>query len=127
MPDLFEWGADWLQRQLTAHASRPVTYHRGGESVEVTATIGRTVFEIESEYGVHEKIESRDFLVPTAELILAGSWTLPKRGDLIHETAGTTVFVYEVTAPGKEPHFVYSDVFRKTLRIHTRQVAQSAV
>jgi len=125
--NLLQWGSDWLQTQLFAYCSGSVVYHRDGDSVEVTATIGRTEFEIETEFGVHEKIESRDFLVPAAELVLAGVWTLPKRGDRIHETMGTTLFVYEVMAPGKEPHFRYSDAFRKTLRIHTRQVAQSAV
>ena len=125
--NLLQWGSDWLQTQILTHGSGRVVYHRGGDSVEVTATIGRTEFEIESEFGVHEKVESRDFLVPAAELVLAGAWTLPKRGDLIHETMGTTVFVYEVMAPGKEPHFRYSDAFRRPLRIHTRQVAESAV
>ena len=30
--------------------------------------------------------------------------------------------LYEVMAPGSEPHFQFSDPYRRTLRIHTKQV-----
>ena len=33
--------------------------------------------------------------------------------DLIHETQGSNTFVYQVMAPGNEPHYRYSDPFRK--------------
>ena len=46
---------------------------------------------------------------------------MPQRGDRIRETQGQQVFVYEVTAPGKEPVWRYSDPYRKTLRVHTKQ------
>ena len=36
---------------------------------------------------------------------------------------GDKTFEYEVLAPGKEPCLRYSDPFRKTLRIHTKQVS----
>jgi hypothetical protein len=65
----------------------------------------------------------RDFLIHAADLILAGEPTLPERGDLIRETQGGRTFVYEVMAPGKEPPWRWSDVFRKVLRIHTKQIA----
>ena len=55
-------------------------------------------------------------------MIFDGSATLPRRGDRIRETQGTTAFVYEVTAPGKEPCWRWSDPYRKTLRIHTKEV-----
>jgi hypothetical protein len=41
---------------------------------------------------------------------------------LIRETQGAKTFIYEVMAPGKEPAWRWSDVFRKVLRIHTKQV-----
>jgi hypothetical protein len=47
---------------------------------------------------------------------------LPVAGDRIRETVGERVFVYEVLAPGNEPHYRYSDPFRKLLRIHTKYV-----
>ncbi len=90
------------------------------------ATIGRTEFEIAGDYGVIERVESRDFLVLTEDLVLVGNATLPERGDRIRETRGTTTYVYEVMAPGQEPHWRYSDPYRKTLRIHTKQIATEA-
>jgi hypothetical protein len=103
--------------------ARPVTYCRGEQSVEVQATLGRTVFEIADAYGVVEQSESRDFLIPAADLVLGGAVTLPERGDRVRETQDGKTLVYEVMAPGKEPHYRFSDVYRRTLRIHTRQVA----
>jgi len=106
-----------------AHLARPVTYCRGEESVEVRATIGRTVFETADAYGVVEHSESRDFLIQAADLVFDGQAVLPERGDRIRETQDGKTFVYEVMAPGQEPHYRFSDVYRRTLRIHTKQVA----
>ena len=119
MSDLLQDGSDWLEAKRTQHASRVVTYARGVQSVELLATIGKTTFEVDDGYGVLVRHESRDFLVLAADLILSESPTLPERGDRIRETQGGTTFVYEVTAPGKEPCWRYSDLYRKTLRIHT--------
>lgn len=103
--------------------ARMVTYQRGGDSVDLAATIGRTEFEQADDFGVIHKIESRDYLVLTADLVLASVQTLPKAGDRIRETDGAKTFVYEVMAPGNEPPFRYSDPYRRTLRIHTKHVA----
>jgi len=126
MGDLLKQGSDWLESQRTRHASRTVTYQRGGQSVQLAATIGQTLFEIDTGTGLQERFEARDFLVLAVELVLGGNATLPARGDRILETDGATTFTYEVMAPGKEPHFRYSDPYRKTLRIHTKQVAEAA-
>ncbi len=123
MADVLDKGSAWLEAQRTQHMTRTVTYLRDGDSVDVAATIGRTEFEQADEFGVIHKFESRDYLVLTADLVLAGMQTLPKAGDRIRETDGTTTFVYEVMAPGNEPPFRYSDPYRRTLRIHTKHVA----
>jgi hypothetical protein len=103
--------------------TRMVTYQRGGDSVEMAATIGRTEFEQADEFGAIHKIEARDYLVLTTDLVLSGVQTLPKAGDQVRETDGAKTFVYEVMAPGTEPPFRYSDPYRRTLRIHTKHVA----
>jgi len=114
--------SDWLEEKRKQHASRPVTYHRGLFQVEVQTTIGKTVFEVEDGSGILEKVESRDFLILAEDLVLNTVRTLPKRGDRIREADGEMVYVYEVLAPGREPHYRFSDPYRKTLRIHTKQV-----
>jgi hypothetical protein len=126
MADRLQQASDWLEEQRTRHASRAVAYARGVQSVELPATIGKTTFEVDDGYGVLVHFESRDFLMLAADLMLGGAPTLPQRGDRIEETQAGQVFVYEVTAPGKEPCWRYSDAYRKTLRIHTKQVATEA-
>ncbi|MBP9034619.1 MAG: hypothetical protein KBG29_12040 [Pseudomonadales bacterium] len=122
MADLLEQGAAWLQEQRTRHLSRTVTYLRGGDSVDLPATIGQTTFEQADEYGVIHRTESRDYLIAAADLVLAGKQDLPRAGDRIRETDGDQIFLYEVMAPGGEPPWRYSDAYRRTLRIHTKFV-----
>ena len=121
MADLLQTGSDWLEAQRHEHLSHAVAYCRGAESVEISATVGQTTFEVEREFGV-ERVESRDFLIRSADLVLAGQPTEPQRGDRIKETLGGTLAVFEVMAPGNEPPWRYSDPGRKTLRVHTKQV-----
>lgn len=123
MTDLLEKGSTWLEDQRTRHLTRLVTYQRGANSVEIKATVGRTVFEQADDFGVIQKTESRDFLALAADLVLNGERVLPKAGDHAREVQGDQVFVYEVMAPGTEPPFRYSDAYRQTLRIHTKHVA----
>lgn len=122
MADLLQTGSDWLEDQRVKHLTRSVIYQRGTSSVEVSATIGRTVFEVDDGFGVLERIESRDYLILAEQLVLDGQPTFPERGDRIRETDGAKTVVYEVMAPGKEPHWRYSAPYRKTLRVHTKQV-----
>lgn len=123
MADLLEQGAQFLDDQRHAHMTRTVVYMRGAASVEVAATIGQTIFEQEYEFGGIQRIQSRDFLIRTADLVVDSEQVLPAAGDVIRETVGERVFVYEVMAPGSEPPFRYSDPYRKALRIHTKHVA----
>ncbi len=127
MADLLQKGSDWLEGMRTAHASRPVVYVRGTDSIEVAATVGKTVFRLDKGYGVIERVEARDYLVLAADLVLGGAAALPKAGDRIRETEGGKAFVYEVMAPGNEPCWRWSDPYRQTLRIHTKHVATEDV
>lgn len=127
MADLLQTGSDWLEGMRTAHATRPVAYVRGTDSVEVAATVGKTVFRLDKGHGVIERVEARDYLVLAADLALGGAAALPKAGDRIREMEGDKAFVYEVMAPGGEPCWRWSDPYRKTLRIHTKHVATEDV
>ena len=73
--------------------------------------------------GLIHRVESRDFLVRTADLDLGAGPILPRAGDQVRETVGLSVFVYEVNAPGGQPPFRYSDPYRRVLRIHTKHIA----
>jgi len=127
MADILETGSNWLQSQRKKHATRQVTYRRGVDSVSVQATVGRTVFEQDDGSGVIVRTEIRDYLIDTVDLVLAGQPALPERGDRIEETVGGKKFTYEVMPLGTEPHWRYSDPYRKTLRVHTKHIATEDV
>jgi hypothetical protein len=122
MTDLLDTSSAWLEDQRTRHLSQPVTYVRGAQSVSVLATIGRTVFNLDDGGGGVLRVESRDYLIRASDLVLGGQIQLPLRGDQIHEVKDGVVFIYEVLAPGDEPHYRFSDPYRRTLRIHSKQI-----
>ena len=123
MNDLLAQGSAWLETQRTRFATRQATYQRGAASVELPATIGRTVFQTVNDHSVIERTETRDYLILASHLVLNETASLPQRGDRIVEADGGQTFIYEVLAPGKEPVWRYSDPYRQTLRVHTRHVA----
>jgi hypothetical protein len=104
------------------HASRPVTYQRGEESIALNATVGRSMFQVVAADGVVEQVERRDYLVRAADLVLGSAVVVPQVGDRIRETVGGKVQVYEVMGAGQEKHFRPSDPDGLTLRIHTAHV-----
>ena len=122
MGDLLDRGSAFLDDQRHRHLSRTVLYRRGAEEKEVQATTGRTEFEQADEAGLIHRTQSRDFLIRAADLDLGAGPVLPRAGDQVRETVGTSVFVYEVNAPGGQPPCRYSDPYRRVLRIHTKHI-----
>ena len=111
---MLEEAAAWLNSQREECLSIPVQYQfRSGGSVELTATVGRTLFRTEDQYGVTIRIESRDFLVSVDQMPRE-----PQRGDRITH-AGR---VYEVLAPASEPVWRWSGPQHVTRRIHTKEI-----
>lgn len=132
MANLLQEGSAWLGEQMHAHAASEVTYRRGGQSVSLLATVGRTPFETDDSEGAKISYELRDYLVQAADLVLGGVQVEPERGDEIDQVIGGATLTYQVMPPvtissggvgQKEDCFRYSDEFRKTLRIHTKLVS----
>lgn len=131
MTNLLGIGLAWLETQRVRHLTIPVTYRRpatgGGGSgsgsaareLTVPATVGSTTFEVVSAAGVLERIESRDYLIGAAALAALGP---PQRGDQVIEVTGGARHTAEVLAPGREPHWRWSDVNRTCYRIHTKHL-----
>ena len=126
MADLLEQSSAWLEDQREKFMSRTVIYQRPGsptpDTVEVTATLGQTIFAVDNGEGAAIGVESRDYLIRAAHLVLDGGPVLPRRGDRIQELQDGVMFTYEIMAPGDEPVWRYSDPYRRTLRIHTKQI-----
>ncbi len=117
MSDLMKTGLDWLGDQMKSHVSQSVTYSRGGDSVVVDATIGRTEFEVLDSVGMMRREIRRDFLIQAADLDFGSGVILPESGDIVTD-AGRD---YEVCPTGPEPAWRWSDAYRKVLRIHTKE------
>ena len=125
MVDMLAQAAGWLSGVRKANMTTVVTYTRSctpAASVPVSATIGATTFQIENEYSVLVQFTSRDFLITAADLVLGGTVVQPKANDCITESMAEGTVVYQVLAPGKEPCWRWSDPYRNTIRVHTKQV-----
>jgi len=110
------------QRIAVASSGRPVTYHRGTSSVEVTAMVGHTDAASLDEYGVAETTRLRDYMILVEDLILDGERVEPWQGDRIREREGGTVHVYGGMGPGGEPPWRYSGSGHSMYRVHTKHI-----
>ncbi len=123
MANLLETGSNWLEAQRHAQLTTPVVYTRGAVSIPLNASIGKSIFNLDTGVGPAIQIESRDFLVRRGDLVADGLAFLPQRGDRIAETdASGATYVFEVIGPGDAPCWRWADAFRKTVRVHTKQV-----
>jgi len=122
MPDILASGASWLADQLAAASSKSVRYCRGVDYGMLAATIGNSRFETQSQSGVLEAWESRDYIVKTGSLPFGE----PMRHDRIIETINGIDVTYEVTSPRGVPVFHSGDAFRMTTRIHTIATAEAS-
>jgi hypothetical protein len=124
--DLIGNALQWLEGMRHKHATRPVTYIRGLDAINIQATVGRSVFQIVSGEGAAETVERRDYIVRAQDLVFSGVVTLPQVGDRVREILGDQVQEYEVVATGQEPHYRKSDPDGLALRIHTALVKVAA-
>ena len=112
--NLLAAASEWLDEQRRECLSVTITYNpKGGGSFEIPATLGRTLFRAENQYGSTIRTESRDFLVAAADLP-----NDPERGDTIIYNGCR----YEVLAPNAEPVWRWSGPHNLTRRIHTKEI-----
>ena len=122
MADLLQQAVDWLDSVRASHLSQTVTYQRGGESVQLAATLGSTGYETSDDFGAMVQARTTDFIVSADALVLDGQHATPQPGDRISVTAGAKLLVFEVLAlPGGE-HYRPADPHGRMLRIHTKRV-----
>ena len=121
MGDILAASNAWLDGMRRAHVSHYVSYTRGSVTTPCLATVTQTVFETQSEMGVIERWESRDFLVSAADLPFGD----PVRGDLISETLNGVAVTFEVCAPRGAPLWKWTDTTRATARIHTKVLSEA--
>lgn len=103
-----------LSTTLQSIAGTTITYARGATSLTITATVGQTQFEQDTQFGVLT-IRTRDFIFPVADLAALDE---PARGDTITEGSD----VYEVLPEPGVPAFRYSDHGQTIVRVHSKRV-----
>lgn len=119
---LLESGMSWLEEQRREHMTRTVTYRRGSLSVELPATAGEHSYPVVDVDGIMMRVSIRDYLISAADLVLGGRTVEPQEGDRVEETLGSDTIIYEVLSPGGgEDAWRWSDQYRNTLRVHTKQ------
>ena len=114
--DLLRQGSQWLEQMRTAHCSSPVEYRTPGKTPDaytVNATFGRTGFEVANESGLTINAHVWDFLILADELGFD-----PEPGDVIAANGRK----YEVMNLGGEGCWRWSDPYRQTYRIHTKDI-----
>lgn len=122
--DLLGQGAAWLAATRTNYASRPVTYQRGGSSITVRSTPGRTTREVPDSNGLYTTVEIRDEIVNVGDLVIDGAASEPQAGDQIVDDAGVT---WLVSAPSvNEAPWRYTDAYRNEFRIHLNKLDDPA-
>jgi hypothetical protein len=123
MSDILADGAAWLDGMRRAHLSRHVSYKRDGVTSPCLATISSSVFETQTEMGVVERWESRDFIVSAGDMPM----DYPERGDYITDTIGGVAVTYQVSAPRGAPVWKWADASRTAMRIHTTAIVDPSL
>jgi len=119
MGDLLRQGSQWLESMRDTHLSSPVTYKRDVVSYPVNATFGRTSYEVADDYGATIQTHVVDFLILGKALPFE-----PEPADVIvaPSTGSGQARRYEVMNLGGEGFWRWSDPYRTTMRIHTKDV-----
>ena len=110
---LLNKATDFLQDKSTAFLAVDISYSRNGDSFNVLATTGSTMFKVIDEYGAAVYWRGQDFLVASADMPFT-----PERGDVITLDGKT----FKVLAPDNEPCFRYCDADGVRMRIHTKRL-----
>lgn len=126
MPDMLEQAVGWLGDMRAEHLSRTVEYVREAESVELSATLGSTRYELTDDAGATSEAKATDFIVAADELVLGSAVTKPQIGDRIRLPSGASVLVFEVLDLAGSGHWRPADPFGKALRIHAKQIDEEA-
>ncbi len=109
--NMLQQAAQWIEQQRQTHLAIPIIYN----GYSINATIGKTLFRAENEYGVTIRVESKDFLISVNDLE-----NPPEKGDtIIYDNHR-----YEVLAPNGERHWRWCGSEHLTYRIHTKMIGE---
>ena len=123
MADILDTAVSWLNGVRKSSMSRLITYGRGTQSVQISATLGSSLLKLDSEFAERIERTEGDVVFSAADLVLSGQATEPQRGDWWTTTFAGVTARFEVRGPGNEPPWRWSDSHRVVYRVHSKQVA----
>ena len=115
-------GAAWLADKLKQVAGRSVVFARGSQTVTVTGTATIQEYEVMDASGVMVNVTSRDYVLSSEDIVLAGQTVKPRPGDTITETILGLEQRYEVMDIVTKPAVELMDVDGVMLLVHTKQI-----
>lgn len=117
--NMLRTGASFLAQQRHANMTEPITYRRGGQSVQLSATVGRPQSQDQQVSGFVIDTDRVDFIVREADLVIGGSRVIPSDGDEIEFNAGSGPEVFTVRRDELDQTYRKVDEFGGDLRVHT--------
>lgn len=111
--DILAKGALWLAQKQEKFCSSDIIYVHNDERLQLSATYGRTEYEIADEYGVKIGTHIVDFIIRTHLLPFDPT---PGDGIIVGDTE------YEVMALGPQKCWRWCDAHHHLRRIHTKQL-----
>lgn len=120
---LIENGLKWLGEQRRKADGVSITYVRGSLSCVISDAVV-DIGEVQIIEGdIIRTIETREYLIAPASLVLGGDVTEPRRGDKIEEVRGSVTLRQELMDEKGMPAWDYDDPGRTLLRVRTKKVA----
>ena len=97
-----------------------VVYHCGDNEINLTKVgRGSWIFKFQDEHGTTKRIETRDFLIEVAQLLVDDEPIEPVIGHRIDVTVGETTETFELVSPNNEGCSRFSDNTKTQIRVHT--------
>ncbi|MEO2049059.1 MAG: hypothetical protein ABGX16_21075 [Pirellulales bacterium] len=123
MVDLIQKGAIWHESKRKAHRTVAVTVRRGGLEFTALATKGFYSSVAESTDGMIINERAEDYIIAVVNYDFANGKgpVEPEVGDFIYDSSSGSEVRMEVLPLAVEPAKRYSDSYRISWRIHTKE------
>jgi len=106
-----------LWPSIAAAFGQTITYHRGANSVELTAIKTEPLTVEANDYGVIIHAEANDFLILASDLVISEAAITPQEDDYIEIGSSEHKIM-----PVGEGFFQYEDPGETIIRVNTRKV-----
>ena len=97
-----------------------VTFVYGNSEITVTAEAALHEYKVADTRGVTETIQSRDYVISVAAMVIGGEPVTPRPGNKIKETINGSVEIFQVMPLGDRPAAEHTDASGTAWLLHTK-------